>query len=406
MEGRPDEGGRNVIVRAGADGRVADVTPPPFNARTRVHEYGGGAFAVAGGDLVFAHFADQRLYRLDVAAGGPAPPLTQDSQRPRRPPPALRRHRLRRAPPAPALRPRGPPRLAAGSRAGRGPQPENAVVAVDLAGAARTARSRGRRPAGARLRRGLLRQPPPQPGRRPPVPGSPGTTPTCPGTAPSCGSATSPRTARSPTPGASPAAPRTGPPARRSSSRSGARTAASTSSPTAPAGGTSTAWARATPSSPLAPMEAEFGQPQWVFGIATYGFARPADRPARRPSSAPPAGTASGAWGASTSPPRPPGSRRHPLHGLPQPARPPGRQRRGGAGSPRRAPGARPRPPPGRALRRPAPRRRGRRRPGLPLHPPRRHLPHRPGAKRPTPSTILRPTATSAPRTASAPRCW
>ena len=76
VEGRPGEGGRNVIVRASADGTVADVTPAPFNARTRVHEYGGGAFAVAGGHLVFAHFQDQRLYRLDVAAGGPPAPLT------------------------------------------------------------------------------------------------------------------------------------------------------------------------------------------------------------------------------------------------------------------------------------------------------------------------------------------
>lgn len=82
VEGRPDEGGRNVIVRAGPDGTVADVTPAPFNARTRVHEYGGGAFAVAGGDLVFAHFQDQRLYRLDVAAGGPPAPLTGDSGAP------------------------------------------------------------------------------------------------------------------------------------------------------------------------------------------------------------------------------------------------------------------------------------------------------------------------------------
>src|SRR5947208_10293763 len=40
-EGRPDEAGRQVVVRAGLDGRPADLLPQPWNARTRVHEYGG-----------------------------------------------------------------------------------------------------------------------------------------------------------------------------------------------------------------------------------------------------------------------------------------------------------------------------------------------------------------------------
>src|SRR5262249_21335249 len=42
VEGRPQEQGRQVVVRGGA--QSSDVTPPPFNARTRVHEYGGGAW--------------------------------------------------------------------------------------------------------------------------------------------------------------------------------------------------------------------------------------------------------------------------------------------------------------------------------------------------------------------------
>src|SRR5262249_20592808 len=46
LEGRPQEQGRNVVVRAGADGQPIDVTPPPYNARTRVHEYGGGSCTV------------------------------------------------------------------------------------------------------------------------------------------------------------------------------------------------------------------------------------------------------------------------------------------------------------------------------------------------------------------------
>ncbi|MFQ6012602.1 MAG: prolyl oligopeptidase family serine peptidase [Thermoplasmata archaeon] len=62
---RPQEGGRNVIVRRTPDGSLADVTPPEFNARTRVHEYGGGAMAVLGGIVYFSNFADQRLYRQE-----------------------------------------------------------------------------------------------------------------------------------------------------------------------------------------------------------------------------------------------------------------------------------------------------------------------------------------------------
>lgn len=66
-ESRPDEGGRTAICRLGADGAVVDVLPQPWNARTRVHEYGGGAWTVVGTTLVFANFTDQRLYAVDVA---------------------------------------------------------------------------------------------------------------------------------------------------------------------------------------------------------------------------------------------------------------------------------------------------------------------------------------------------
>ena len=65
VEMRPSEGGRMVIVRRGADGATADVTPAPYSARTRVHEYGGAAFLVAGGVVYFSDFADQRLYRQE-----------------------------------------------------------------------------------------------------------------------------------------------------------------------------------------------------------------------------------------------------------------------------------------------------------------------------------------------------
>ena len=62
-EGRPFEAGRSAIVRRKPDGNIADVTPTPFNVRTRVHEYGGGAFTVQDGTIYFSNFADQRLYK-------------------------------------------------------------------------------------------------------------------------------------------------------------------------------------------------------------------------------------------------------------------------------------------------------------------------------------------------------
>lgn len=63
IEGRPLEGGRRVVVRRSAAGEIADVTPAGFNARTRVHEYGGGQYVVSGGTVWFANYDDQRIYR-------------------------------------------------------------------------------------------------------------------------------------------------------------------------------------------------------------------------------------------------------------------------------------------------------------------------------------------------------
>ncbi|MGC1196542.1 MAG: S9 family peptidase [Geitlerinemataceae cyanobacterium] len=68
LEGRPQEGGRNVLVRRTPDGQIEDVTPAGFNVRTRVHEYGGGSFLVDGDTVYFVNFADQRLYRQTVDA--------------------------------------------------------------------------------------------------------------------------------------------------------------------------------------------------------------------------------------------------------------------------------------------------------------------------------------------------
>lgn len=61
------------------DGRVIERTPAPFNLRTRVHEYGGGAYAVRDGVVVGVDFQDQRLYRLQ--AGRPPVALTPESDK-------------------------------------------------------------------------------------------------------------------------------------------------------------------------------------------------------------------------------------------------------------------------------------------------------------------------------------
>ena len=68
IERRAQEGGRKVIVRRSSDGRLTDVTPAGFNARTRVHEYGGGDYAVSHGTIVFSNFTDQRLYHQELSS--------------------------------------------------------------------------------------------------------------------------------------------------------------------------------------------------------------------------------------------------------------------------------------------------------------------------------------------------
>ena len=74
IEKRPQEGGRKVVVRHRPDGQISDITAPPFNARSRVHEYGGGDFLVSDGAVVFSNFSDQRLYLQSL--GSEPRPLT------------------------------------------------------------------------------------------------------------------------------------------------------------------------------------------------------------------------------------------------------------------------------------------------------------------------------------------
>lgn len=74
LAGRPAEGGRNTLLRRrGAE--TAELTPLPLNVRSRVHEYGGGAYAVDGDTVYFCHDGDKRLYRK--VGDGEAVPFTQ-----------------------------------------------------------------------------------------------------------------------------------------------------------------------------------------------------------------------------------------------------------------------------------------------------------------------------------------
>ena len=76
-ESQPKKQGRSFIYRAAPGGEPEAVTPDDasaFSVRSRVHEYGGGAFAVQDGTVYFSNFADQRLYRQD--AGQSPRPIT------------------------------------------------------------------------------------------------------------------------------------------------------------------------------------------------------------------------------------------------------------------------------------------------------------------------------------------
>jgi dipeptidyl aminopeptidase/acylaminoacyl peptidase len=83
LESRPDEGGRMVAMTGDRTG-CRQLTPDGFNVRTRVHEYGGAAYAVVGDTLYFANFGDQRLYAQALggeAPGGEPTPLTPPGYR-------------------------------------------------------------------------------------------------------------------------------------------------------------------------------------------------------------------------------------------------------------------------------------------------------------------------------------
>jgi streptogramin lyase len=64
LAGRASEAGRTTLLRRRGES-VRELTPAPFNVRTRVHEYGGGAVLAANGTVWFSHFADNRIYRIE-----------------------------------------------------------------------------------------------------------------------------------------------------------------------------------------------------------------------------------------------------------------------------------------------------------------------------------------------------
>ena len=65
LEMRPSEDGRYVLVTMNNKNEVVDLTPAPYNVRSRVHEYGGGAFTLSKDSIYFSNFTDQRIYKME-----------------------------------------------------------------------------------------------------------------------------------------------------------------------------------------------------------------------------------------------------------------------------------------------------------------------------------------------------
>jgi dipeptidyl aminopeptidase/acylaminoacyl peptidase len=70
LELRPAAAGRRALVRWRAGGTPADVLPAHADAGTRVHEYGGGAYAVSAGTIVYSERSDGSVWCIE----GDAPP--------------------------------------------------------------------------------------------------------------------------------------------------------------------------------------------------------------------------------------------------------------------------------------------------------------------------------------------
>jgi hypothetical protein len=76
LEGRPDERGRQVLIRRDLDGTETRLSPEGFNVRSRVHEYGGAAYLVHDGLVIVSDFSSGRLNR--IVAPGEVEPFTPE----------------------------------------------------------------------------------------------------------------------------------------------------------------------------------------------------------------------------------------------------------------------------------------------------------------------------------------
>src|SRR5450755_528112 len=210
QEGRPDEDGRMTVVHRGADAKSRVLLPAPWNARTRVHEYGGLSYLpvprasvvppVAGGQpprghaIVFANYSDQRLY---VAATEAADARQAVAPRPLTPTRPRWTGPASSLPDCASLTSRCPPTAArcGASRNGR-PAARSPARSSPCRWTAPRPASRTRSGSWPRDRTSS-----PSPPRRPTAagwPGSAGITRTCRGTAPSCGSRPSRMASRAP----------------------------------------------------------------------------------------------------------------------------------------------------------------------------------------------------------------
>ena len=81
LESRPEEAGRNTLIMLDPnkpDDSGIELSPAPLNVRSRVHEYGGGAFLTTDSSVFFVNFGDQNVFVVDleVVSGNvvPSPP--------------------------------------------------------------------------------------------------------------------------------------------------------------------------------------------------------------------------------------------------------------------------------------------------------------------------------------------
>ena len=243
IEGRPSEGGRQVVVRRSPDGTTTDATPAGVNVRDRVQEYGGAPYVIDGDTVIYSNWADGRLWAI-------APGERRAADHARRLVP-LRRRGGGRCAGAPDLRSRGP--LGA-RRSGQHDRRSSARRRRPGRGAARRAGRSTARPDSRRT--GAASR------------GSAGITRTCRGTARTCGWRRSTAPGGQFGPSTSRAARRSGRPSR------GGRPTASCISSTSGTAGCSCYRRVGGRDELLTPIEAEFAGPDWQFGMTLLRLRR------------------------------------------------------------------------------------------------------------------------------------